>query len=428
MKRKKLLKMLHLNLKKISLRSIAGLLFLVFVFFVPFSFSSIVYSPDLFSSGFLPPFLIQRVYFADIFFLLSFVFASMDLLFCGEKRVDLLRYLFYVVSFSLFLLLYQYFVALDFFNSLFVLLRLFQFVLVFLFLAFDYFDFKWFLRVFLLSALVQALIALLQFAFQSSLGLAFVGEPMLAVGSKITAKVSIFGVDYLRPYGTLPHPNILAAYLLIAMGALLKSDAFYKITSVFKFILLVILCIALLLTFSRAAICALLVSVLLGFRIILFKNWPRTFLAVSFLLIAFSVIGYSLFYSGRSGVVERLDLTVHAFKMLMAYPLGVGVGNFTFALGSIGGVKLLPWEFQPVHNLFLLALVELGLFFFLALGFLLYNSLKKLKWGSDGLNYFSLFLVLASFDHYFWTAYHGQFLLVIVFCLISKSQKTAISI
>src|SRR3989344_5461086 len=68
------------------------------------------------------------------------------------------------------------------------------------------------------GGLFQAVIAILQFFKQSSLGLGLFGESVL--GPHLTGIASFYnltGEKIIRAYGTTPHPNILSAYLFLAI-------------------------------------------------------------------------------------------------------------------------------------------------------------------------------------------------------------------
>src|SRR3989338_3079498 len=68
------------------------------------------------------------------------------------------------------------------------------------------------------GGLFQAIIAILQFFKQSSLGLRLLGESILAPNmTGVASFYNLYGDKIMRAYGTTPHPNILAAYLFLAI-------------------------------------------------------------------------------------------------------------------------------------------------------------------------------------------------------------------
>src|SRR3989344_6813047 len=63
------------------------------------------------------------------------------------------------------------------------------------------------------SLIWQSALIMLQFSFQRSLGLWFLGERSFSSSTVAIANFQILSTQYLRPYGTFPHPNVAAAFL-----------------------------------------------------------------------------------------------------------------------------------------------------------------------------------------------------------------------
>jgi len=76
---------------------------------------------------------------------------------------------------------------------------------------------KLILGAFVASGVFQSILAILQFAKQSSLGLEIFHESILVLGLKGVAEVSAGGVEFIRAYGTFPSPNVLAGFLGICL-------------------------------------------------------------------------------------------------------------------------------------------------------------------------------------------------------------------
>jgi len=70
---------------------------------------------------------------------------------------------------------------------------------------------------FLCSSFFQSIVAILQFAQQKSLGLKILAESPLNLASIGIAKININNIPIIRSYGTVGHPNILSAYLLVSL-------------------------------------------------------------------------------------------------------------------------------------------------------------------------------------------------------------------
>jgi len=104
--------------------------------------------------------------------------------------------------------------------------------------------------------------------------------------------------------------------------------------------------------------------------------------------------------------------------MFFHNPFGVGAGNFTLVMSEYSDIKLLPWNYQPVHNIFILAFAELGFFG----GVILISLIMKRS--TLMLPLWLIFIVGASFDHYFLTLYQGQMLFVLFLALSSYYSKS----
>ncbi len=106
-----------------------------------------------------------------------------------------------------------------------------------------------------IGMVASSLIGGLQVAQQRSLGLRVLGEPRLNPAQSGVAVVQSGETRWLRPYGLLPHPNMLAGFLavstLAAWGLALSTRRFLRWAIVLAVFLLGFWC--LLLTFSRAA-------------------------------------------------------------------------------------------------------------------------------------------------------------------------------
>src|SRR3989344_5632775 len=67
------------------------------------------------------------------------------------------------------------------------------------------------------GAVAQTIISFLQFRFQREAGFWIFGESPINVNMPGVAETIITNTQVLRVYGTTPHPNILAAYLVITI-------------------------------------------------------------------------------------------------------------------------------------------------------------------------------------------------------------------
>ncbi|MDH5596566.1 MAG: O-antigen ligase family protein [Candidatus Peregrinibacteria bacterium] len=276
----------------------------------------------------------------------------------------------------------------------------------------------------LYGAVFQLVLGYVQVRLNHSLGLAFLGEPAIGPDILNVAKTDLpDGAKQIRPYGTFLHPNIFGAYLL----ALLFLSLPYLKKAALPF-WLIILTAGIYLSASQAAqLTAILtfgILILLTFlKTVSYKKW----LSLSLLAILLAGNG-ALFFRGSAlnseapSITQRLELTDISRSMFSTQPWGVGTFNFTLEMENFADRKLNPWEIQPVHNVYFLVLNETGLqgllLLLVTIVYLFYqffhedhffNFRRKLRI----LPLFAL-MIIASFDHLFWTSYIGTFLVALV--------------
>lgn len=292
-----------------------------------------------------------------------------------------------------------------------------------------------------LGVFMESSLAIAQFFSKGSLGglWYFFGERTFSSITPGIANASIQGQLMLRPYGTLPHPNVLAGYLLIAMIFLTSQWDFFKNKNRwFLCSVLLLGTFGLFLTLSRTTI--LLFVLLFIPALLMFVKDRRT----RFVAGGLGVVGIvgtigtiilsrfqSLSFLEESFVV-RSDLLQNAWWMVSNHPLfGVGLMNFLVRLPSYQHAQSFYLHLQPVHNIFALMAAEVGILGFLGiLGFFILTV--KHIWRAAHtplrlaclLMLFSIFF-LGMFDHYFVTLQSGQLLFAFVLgvCYSLPKQK-----
>ena len=308
---------------------------------------------------------------------------------------------------------------------------------------------------------IQATIAILQFIYQRSIGLKWLGENIISPDIHGIAKFSFEGEKFIRAYGTFPHPNVLGIFLLFSLASglslvLSKKVLMDKIRLQYRLIFLsefVIILVGILLTYSRAIIAftfLLLIIFALTQKKFISKRYKQYCdqLKIPFFLqttLAIILIFGGVFFAYNL-IAPRLciqcsgDASMHFRKIyrqtaeliILKHPfLGIGLGNFVPISKELAGSQLSPWRFQPVHNLYLLIASELGLvslFLFLLTIFLF--VFRQFRWKiliTSPLNLFFLMsLLIAFFDHYFWTIPQGQIIFWLAFALASVQKTTKI--
>ncbi len=410
---------------KLNLKVLMEWSFLAFVFCIPFQIQLLAFQGASYQTGLFNPFVSFFLYLSDLFlftavflFGLSVYFQKIKMRILTSKQ----RFINFLLVLLLIVVELSFLFSLDMATSFWFLLRMIEFFLFYLLYQWGIVDFNKLLKVFLWSVFFQAILAISQYVFQQSIGLSFLGEPLLGTNVIGLAKIGYAGEAIIRPYGTFVHPNVLSAYVLVGFFFCLflwkKKPVFYTVLGICFFI-------ALILAFSRGAWLAMAFSLLFYFsatnKKIPFLNLILGASAVLLVVVLFNLApALQDFVLNRAGIGERLALLNTAKNVFVAHPFGIGVGNFTLFMQEFVSAKVMPWDVQPVHNLFLLLAVEGG---FLLLGVFvalfvqifrdvydLYSKFKRRMFAGLVLSLWACILVLSLFDHYFWTLYQGQFL------------------
>jgi len=267
---------------------------------------------------------------------------------------------------------------------------------------------------------IQALLGIAQFVKRGDLGLQVLGESVLNTDMRGVAV--FFNSDHvkvLRSYGTTPHPNILATYLLVALSSLymLWHQGFRHFWwhAVYAVVLT-----AFFLTFSRTII---LVWAILAVWLLWKQNIPKirpiiiTTVIVGLLLTGIlwkDVMGRFTIAQSDEAIALRTYYNSQALQTKSGLNwFGVGIGNFVPWLMA-NQPRLVPALYQPVHNIYLLVYAEIGILGLLAflglIGWVAYNFFRRTPPTLErnlGLLIAGGFLFIGLFDHFFWTLQQG---------------------
>jgi O-antigen ligase len=254
--------------------------------------------------------------------------------------------------------------------------------------------------------LFQGVVALLQFSGGTSLGLSFLGESQVVSGMRGSSFLELNNSLYLRGYGTFPHPNIFGGWLIfnILLGWFLFENMHKKRD--YAVILMGISSLVLVLTFSRISLLVCLL-IWIAFIVKSFVNSKRIKNFAFFGLISERFM--NLFTGGDTSWSDRVGLMESSFHMIKQNLLtGVGLGGFIENMGdtvprSSNGILLL----QPVHNIFLLIVSEIGLVGFGLFSTLLYFFFKNRKWSLRFVMGLVGIFIISMFDHYLFSLPQG---------------------
>lgn len=237
------------------------------------------------------------------------------------------------------------------------------------------------------TIMFTSILVVWQFVNQGSIGgwWYFFGERTFSPVTPGIANTFFAGQLVLRPYGTFPHPNVVAGFL--ALAVLVFHAAFMRkkcVKSKNSFVLSALWCLvfviaqtAIFLSLSRSAIIAYLISLgtLLFFR---FNRRKRLTPLVLLALICALTVGPRIFYVKYEWepVVTRISFFAASWASFMnALVVGKGLGTSPL----LGGLENISYalRYQPPHSIFLVILVETGLAGLIAFLVGIYKVLDK---------------------------------------------------
>lgn len=400
----------------ISLSNLSKLAFYLSVFTFPLQLNKYFWPESAYVLGIPIDLLAQAIYLSDIFiilFITTFPFSSFNSLIRFAKKNKAL--IFSLIFFSAYYTLGS---AVNFSQTaVFKAAKFWEFSLFAIFAAQlleNKNDLLLFRKTLISAAIMQLFVIVMQFIYQGSLGLALIGERSLNSAVPGLAKVTFFGKELLRSYGTFPHPNVAAAFFLFTFIVEVSPRKFTKE----KFTLL-ITGLGLILTFSKSAQAMFLFSI-----IYLLKSFRLKILVLLVSLIPLLFILMQALTFQIASISERLSLVSASIEIVKETPFfGIGPGNFisklsTLNIFSLREVRLL----QPVHNIFLLTFVENGILGLTALVSIFALMIPKLR-DKTSILLFVFLILFASFDHFFLTLHQGMFLFFLSIALVFASPK-----
>ena len=300
---------------------------------------------------------------------------------------------------------------------------------------------------------LQSALALFQFAVQRVTADKWLGVAEHLPYASGTSVVETVGGRWLRAYGTLPHPNMLGTYLAIA--ALASLFLFLSVRGRRRLLAGLVAAVNVLgmgLTLSRSAFVGFLVGLavlLAGHVLIAGRSGRRSvLLAVGLsltVLLAVSVLLHEPLLTRitatgrleRISVESRLDQYGEAWSLVRLSPwFGVGPGRMPEATAYVLATHRNPWDYQPIHNLPILILVETGIVGLVA-WLALVLSLLRLgvrsvlrRAGHESILPLVLLMVLLTvglFDHFVWSSWFGQLLFWSSSGLLLASVRAAVA-
>lgn len=251
----------------------------------------------------------------------------------------------------------------------------------------------------------------------------YLGERTFTFNTIGIAQMSVVGQGLIRAYGTFSHPNSLAGFLLVSLiwwwkiKDKIKSKSWWWVVSWLALM-------GIILTGSRT-VWVLTLFCLIFFLKKFFKEKKKIIGAggIILLLIIFVLalvnFNYPLsnFLGGwdENGLLKRGELNLVAIEMTRANPLlGVGVKNFLVELPEFQKESQIFW-LQPVHNILLLLLSEIGWLGLLIVfygGWKFFRRRRILGWQWLVLG---VVMITGMMDHYWLTLAQNGWLLLLFF-------------
>ena len=318
-------------------------------------------------------------------------------------------------------------------------IKVLEFGLLALYISRNYWKLDYsFIGLFAITLVYSFIIAVGQFLHGGSLGglLWWLGERTFTTSTPGIALATLWGQQFLRPYATFPHPNVLSGYSLIVTTILIANFSTIKQQWTRLVVSVGILCgIGLIvLSFSRSVwivsgVTLVLLAILYASNslrkfILNNNNWSLKFFVSFFFLVCFMFLVFQNTLRFDETIQTRQLLNTLAGSSFLNHPiLGTGLGTFIPTIP-----QLIPISsnsiLQPVHNIVLLFLAEGGVVGLLV-GSVAAVALVKKAIQSHWMYMLVVvqLLSLALVDHYFFTIQQTQLLLAIIVGLIAQQNK-----
>lgn len=371
--------------------------FSIAVFSIALNSSLSFISENSYVRGVLIDYLIPRLYLSQILILILLI------LFLRVSKRNLKVLLLLVV----FLIINVVF-SLNPTVSLFYISRRLIF-LPFLFLLFSFNTPKINYRFLYVLNFAYLIVLVVQFVSRSSVFgyFPFGFYPFEGVGVRLDY-LSFYGTKHVLPLGNFPHPNVFAAFLSFINLLYLSNFKGNKNLHLSYFLLIINVLSCALLGSITSVIFHLLVAL-----VILLHSKSLKIVAFALVPIFLLIITYQSSFKNIS-VTSRVDQYHTSLFLLKTNPItGAGVGNYVPSIMLYENFLGRTFELQPVHNIFILYLVEFGTVGFIFLIFLVYKNKKYLKL-TPFLFYIFIFGV---FDHFLFTLNQGLLLLTLTIYL-----------
>lgn len=280
------------------------------------------------------------------------------------------------------------------------------------------------------AAGLQGVVAISQYFTQEVLGSTWFGMAPQWPGMLGASVVELADGRWLRAYGTFPHPNILAGFLALGIIFSLRwyVARYYHADRIVALFCGVLASLGITFSFSRSGGLAVASGVLIWLVFeISRRHWQDAGRIFRFLVLTLVVAGVAVWvalplFQARVSGIGRLELKSTAERQILlqegvslalqSLPLGVGAGNATVESSRVTP-KRPGWDYQPVHNIFILSLLELGIAGIISLLVIFFSMIWLAVWRHSwaSLGILCALFILGWFDHYLWSLFPGNLML-----------------
>ncbi len=262
-----------------------------------------------------------------------------------------------------------------------------------------------------LGAFVQLLLVLLQFFSQSSIqGIWYwLGERAVYPWMPDIAQLSLYGRQFMRPYGTFSHPNAMGGFFLVVHFVLQSKKIHifrnekgvqHLFLSSLRYAAIIASALLVLMSFSRTAIVVfILLHVILVWRDPTYR-WCRFCQIVRPIMLF--VVG-AVFLQGQGDVFtseKRWYLIKRALEVFSSHLVsgtGWGASVATTAGSYFQNIPL----YQPVHNIYLLWIVETGIIGMLVVVYFI-GRYRSSLWRGVSVSAPLLAILLTGLNDHYW--------------------------
>lgn len=294
------------------------------------------------------------------------------------------------------------------------------------------------------AAALEAVWGMEQFFFQIVPANKWLGEAFHSASILGDSVLQTADGRFLRAYGTLPHPNMLggmfttAILLLLGLLTTINSSQRSKVKSqkLIFWVGLVILLFGLFFTFSRSAWLALAVGILIGGIWMIAAKQKRALTGIIFTVVICSATLVLIFPESLSRFSQNQSLEILSVSertreyddaqiIVRKKPfVGIGINQYVKELQSIYP-SFPAWKIHPIHNVYLLAVSELGIIGLLVFIIIIAWHLSFLKINLPPLQIWTAsaaigLLIIGLFDHYLWTLHFGILLFWLILGIFNR--------